>query len=171
MVEVDFGQISAYMLTYLQERGVHAVAAWKESRHCEHCVTVVSLRGFSLDSPGLGDYLGEIALGETRAEVFGKRCRLRFGMDLYALVRQGETAVERELDLLMTALSERSGGGFSLEQFSVGESEFDKENGRLRRKVEMECLLYLYNVEGFTEPLFDLNFKIEGVLKNGNSDE
>ena len=155
------------MTQYLQEQDINAITAWPKQERLsqEGAVVVVSLRKCQSGPAGFQDYLGELFNEETGRweELYGKKVRLTFGLDLYANAKAGESAIQEGFDALACALQEGGPEGLNIQQLSCGETSFDSAGRLLKRAVEAECTAYLYAV---TEPggAF-LDFEIRGGIK------
>lgn len=152
------------MADYLKAQGLTAVTAWDRGarRATAGAVVCVCLRGCRTGPTGFRDYLGERydPVTERWEELYGKRAKLTFGLDLYADAQAGEEAIQEAFHRLTDALS---GGGpeeLTVEEISCGETEYDQDGRLMKRTVEAVCGVYLYAV---TEPggTF-LDFEIRG---------
>ena len=155
------------MTRYLREQGVDALTAWprEERLERENAVVVVSLRKCQAGPSGFRDYLGERYNEDAGRweELYGKRVRLTFGLDLYGSVKQGEETVQSGFDRLAAAFQDGGPEGMEVVEFSCGETMYDGGGRLLKRAVEVVCTAYLYAV---TEPggAF-LDFEIRGGIK------
>ena len=92
---------------------------------------------------GFQDYLGERYDPEAGRweELYGRRAKLTFGLDLYAPERaQGDQALQTAFDALAGALHREGPPGMRLLELSCGETEYDQggaaaEAARWRRYV------------------------------------
>lgn len=159
--------IRARMTRYLQEQGIHAVAAWPldERRKQEGAVVAVSVRKCQSGPAGFQDYLGELFNEESGQweELYGKKVQLTIGLDLYADAQAGEQAIQTCFDQLAQALQEGGPEGLRIQSLSCGETGFDRGGRMLKRTAQAECAAYFYAV---TEPggAF-LDFEIRGGIK------
>ena len=155
------------MTQYLQVQDLNALTAWPKEARMEQdkAVVVVSLRKCQAGPSGFQDYLGERYNEEAGRweELYGKRVRLTFGLDLYAAAKQGEEAIQGAFDRLAAALQDGCPEGMEVVEFSCGETTYDNGGRLLKRAVEVLCTAYLYAV---TEPggAF-LDFEIRGGIK------
>lgn len=155
------------MTQYLQDHGVNAVTAWprEERVEREEAVVSVSLRRCQAGPSGFQDYLGERFNEETGQweELYGRRVKLTFGLDLYAGAQAGEPGVQAAFDALTEALQGGSPEGLEVQEFSCGETVYEHAGRLLKRPAEAVCTAYLYAV---TEPggAF-LDFEIRGGIK------
>ncbi len=169
MKTVDFEQVQKCLVDYLNHAGVHAVPAWEAGVDCDHSVVVVSIAGCKVDSAGMGNYLGEFLDPETGVaeEVYGLRCFLTLGLDVYAPAGGGEASLQKAVSGLLTAMSDRGDQVLQIREFSAGGTLYDVDSGRLTKKVDMKSSLYLYQVEGSGEPFID--FELRGEVKYASS--
>ena len=155
------------MTQYLQEQNINAITAWPREERLKQgdAVVVLSLRKCQSGPAGFQDYLGELFNEESGRweELYGKRVRLTFGLDLYADAKAGESAIQAGFDALTGALQEGGPEGLTIQELSCGETSYDGAGRLLKRAVEAECTAYLYAV---TEPggAF-LDFEIRGGIK------
>lgn len=155
------------MTQYLRERGLQAVTAWprEERREGTGAVVLVSLRRCQAGPSGFQDYLGERYNQETGQweELYGRRVRLTFGLDLYAGAQAGEQAIQAAFDELAGALQEGSPEGLAVQELTCRETAYDRDGRLLKREAEAVCTAYLYAV---TLPggVF-LEFEIRGGMK------
>ena len=116
---------------YLKKNGLEAVAAWggQARLRAGEPVAAVSLRAYEGGTPGFQDYLGERYDEETGrwVELYGKRVKLTFGLDLYAGTAQ---EVQMGLDLLVDALGKGGPAGLRPVAFSAGETAYRAEAKR-----------------------------------------
>lgn len=169
MASFDFEKIQTSLLDYLVSKGIHAVAAWEEGSDCDHPVVLVSMESCQVDSAGMGDYLGELENQETGLfeEVYGLRCFLTLGLDVYAPPGGGEKPLQTAVGALLSALGESDHAVMQVREFRTGTTLYDVESGRLSKKVEMKNTLYLYYMEGSDEPFLD--FDLRGEVTNARN--
>ena len=155
------------MCAFLKERGVNALTAWPEGERRAEAepVVLVSLRRCQAGPSGFQDYLGERFNRDSGQweELYGRKVKLTFGLDLYAAAQTGEGAVQRAFDALAAALQDGTPEGLTLTEFSCGETVYDDRERRLRRPAQAECTACLCAV---TEPggAF-LDFEIRGGIR------
>ena len=122
-------------------------------------MAAVSLRACSGGPPGFQDYLGERydeAAGRWE-ELYGKKVRLTFGLDLYAATA---AQVQEGLDALTAALAQGGPEGLRPVAFSAGETAWRKEAGRYFCPVQAEFEAWSYAVTG--EDGAFLDFAVRG---------
>lgn len=106
---------------YLTAHGVPTLDAWTEKDRAPagKAVAAVSLRSCAGGPPGFQDYLGERYNAGTGRweELYGKRVKLTFGLDLWAATA-GEA--RRGLEALTAALGEGCPGGCGAWAFPPG---------------------------------------------------
>lgn len=143
-------KIRECMCQCLTQAGIHAVTAWsrEEKKRYTGPVAAVSLRACQGGPGGFQDYLGERFNSDSQRweEVYGKRARLTFGLDIYSDSRDGAADCQSAFDAMVEALSEGLPSGLNLESLSRGESVYDKETGLFCCNVEAVCGAYLYAV-------------------------
>ena len=96
-------------------------------------------------------------------ELYGRRVKLTFGLDLYGERAQGDQALQAAFDSLAGALHREGPPGMRLLELSCGETEYDQGGQLLRRPVEAVYEACLYAA---AEPggLFQ-DFEIRGGLE------
>ena len=131
----------------LRQRGVDALCAWPDSQRVRKngAVAAVSLRQCEGGPAGFRDYLGERYNRESGQweELYGRKVRLVFGLDLYA--PRGALA-QSALDRLTEALCRGGPAGLSITELSAGEMTFDGTLRLFRLPVEAACTATLYAV-------------------------
>lgn len=154
------------MTGYLRQQGIDAVTAWpQEGRTArEDAAVSVSLRKCRGGPSGFQDYLGERYNAEAGRweELYGKRVRLTFGLDLYA-GQGGEAAIQRTFDTLAGALQDGGPEGMEVKEFSCGETVYDAKNRLFKRPAEAVCEAYLYAVAESGGAFLD--FEIRGGMR------
>lgn len=147
---MDFGAIRERMTEYLQGKGIEARTAYPEGGRLRTGgpVAAVSLRACQGGPEGFRDYLGERYDPESGRwqELYGRRAVLTFGLDLYAPQGSGAAGIQAAFDRMAEALRREGPPGLRLQELTCGETEFDRESGLYRRKVEAVCQGYLYAV-------------------------
>lgn len=139
------------MAEYLKGQGVAAVPAWPGAarERQDGPVTAVSLRRCQTGPAGFQDYLGERYNESTGLweEWYGRQATLTFGLDLYAPAREDGEALQAAFDALAAALL--AGGPLELpvQEFSCGETVYDREARLLKRPAEAVCQAYLCAAE------------------------
>ena len=114
------------MAALLRARGVDALCAWPDGERVRRsgAVAAVSLRRCEGGPAGFRDYLGERYNPESGRweELYGRKVRLVFGLDLYA---PGAAQAQTALDRLAGALHQGGPGGLQVMELSAGEAEYD----------------------------------------------
>lgn len=157
------------MARYLRQEGLDAVCAWPEAARTRKNTPVlaVSLREFQGGPGGFQDYLGERYNKEAGRweELYGKRARVTFGLDLYAPRGQetGAAGIERAFDTLGEALRRGGPEGLQVVELNRGEIGFDQGTNLFRCKAEAVCRLYLYAVTDEKGQFLD--FEVRGKEK------
>ena len=151
-------KIRERMADYLNAQGVAAVTAWpaEERLRREGAVAAVTLRACQAGPAGFQSYLGERYNQETEQweEIYGRKVRLTFGLDLYALPQAGEAALQTALDILTQACAGAGPEGLAIQEFSSGETAYDGDSRLLRKPAQAVCTAYLYAISegrGFHE--------------------
>lgn len=149
------------MAEFLRSGGLEAVTAWTETARPAGPAAVVSLRRWESGPAGFRDYLGERWNGGTNRweELYGRRVRLVFGLDLYA-PRGGAEGLEKAFDALAERLRDRGPEGLRVLELSAGETAYREELERFYRPVEAVCEACLYAVAG-EDGIFS-DFEIRG---------
>ena len=158
-------EIRSRMAAFLAEQGLEAVTAWPEVRRSRRngAAIAVSLRSCEGGPAGFQDYLGERYNQDTGRweELYGRRVKLTFGLDLYAAQRSGgAAAIDRALDTLSAALNGPGPDGLDILEFSAGETEFQEDSELYHCPVEAVCQARLYAVAD--EGGAFLDFEIRG---------
>lgn len=127
-------------------------------------VVAVSMRSCTAEQSGFANYLGERKNTETGIweELYARKINVILGLDIYASVELGETAIELVFDQLVEALTIQSMDGMTLGEISCKETGYDEGERLLKRTVEAEGMLYLYAVAEAGETFLD--FKLKGGL-------
>ena len=160
-------QIREGLTAHLNGKGIRAVPAWSGTARTFPCGpgAAVSLRGCRWGPAGFQDYLGERYDPEAGRweELYGRRVKLTFGLDLYGERAQGDQALQAAFDALAGALHRKGPPGMRLLELSCGETEYDQGGQLLRRPVEAVYEACLYAA---AEPggLFQ-DFEIRGGLE------
>lgn len=163
--EAGLARIREHMRDYLRAHGVEAAAAWPAhpAPRLERPVAAVSLRAVSGEPGGFQDYLGE-QYDQGRGswvELYGRRVRLVFGLDLYAPETCGAAGCQSAFDALAGALCAGGPPGLRVGELTRGETDYDRTLGLYHCPVECACGAYLYASaeEGGTF----LDFEVKGV--------
>ena len=155
------------MADYLTQRGIMAVCAWPEEKRVldPRPVVAVSVRQCESGPGGFRDYLGERRNPETGAweELYGRRLRLCFGLDLYAPRTAGAAGVEALFDSLAGAFGQGGPEGLAVREISRGETEYDREAGLYKCAAQARCEAWLYAVAD--EGGAFLDFEVRGRRK------
>lgn len=159
-------KIRQAMAEYLEKQGLNTVTAWPMTRRAEAGPVVsVSLRGCEAGPSGFQDYLGE-RFHEDKGlweECYGKKARLTFGLDIFAPEKADGQELQETFDQLAGALILGGPEGLRVEEFSCGETGYDSQSRRLRRKVQAVCTAYLCAVTETGGEFVD--FELRGVVK------
>lgn len=151
----------------LRGAGINAVTAWsgEDKKRADGAVVAVSLRGCRGGPGGFQDYLGERYNAEAGRweELYGRRAKLTFGLDIYASGREGAAECQKAFDAVADALRDGAPLGLSLESLSRQEAVYDGELGLFRCPAEAVCGAYLYAVAD--EGGAFLDFEVRGGRK------
>ena len=160
-------KIRERMADYLNAQGVAAVTAWpaEERLRREGAVAAVTLRACQAGPAGFQSYLGERYNQETEQweEIYGRKVRLTFGLDLYAPPQAGETALQTALDALAQACAGAGPEQISLQEFSSGETAYDKDSRLLRKPAQALCTVYLYAARQADGQFLDFEIRGERI--------
>lgn len=155
------------MVQCLKEAGVRGVTAWSgedRKRHKE-AVVAVGLRSCRGEPSGFRDYLGERYNDQAGRweELYGRRARLAFGLDIYGYGKEGAARCQTVFDRIADALQNAGPMGLTLGELSHGEIRYDEALGLFHCPAEAVCDAYLYAVadEGGTF----VDFEVKGVSK------
>lgn len=156
------------MTDCLIQGGISAVTAWsgEEKRRRSEPVVAVSLRGCRGAPSGFQDYLGErynAAAGRWE-ELYGRRAKLTFGLDIYAAGRGGAAGCQAVFDRMAETLRDGAPLGLSLASLSRGEIRYEEETGLFVCPAWAVCDAYLYAVAD--EGGAFLDFEVRGGKKN-----
>lgn len=154
------------MADYLTSCGILSATAFPLALRGEQGpVAVVSLRGCQAESAGFQDYLGERFDEQTGRweEVYGKKAKITFGLDLYAPEKKDGQILRQAFDQLAGALILGGPEGMRVEEFSCSQTEFDGESRRLKRPVLAVCTVYLSAAARSGGEFVD--FELRGVVK------
>ncbi|MEG2119543.1 MAG: hypothetical protein RRY53_04245 [Pseudoflavonifractor sp.] len=154
------------MTELLQRQGIAAVTAWPGTARKRQTgvVAAVALKSCEGGPAGFRDYLGErfnTATGKWE-ELYGKRVKLVFGLDLYA-EKGGEAALGTAFNALADGLQREGPEGLRMMELSSGETDYDETAGRYHCPVEAVCEAYLYAVAD--EGGAFLDFEVRGEQK------
>lgn len=131
------------MTEFLEQAGVEALTAWpKGSRWARRePVAVVQVKEVEASAAGFQNYLGQVYDQETRqwTERYGQRVTVRFAIALYSPETAGEEGCRKLLDQVAEAFLQGEPGGFAVEKWSMGESDFDRDSGMFRGKLQAVC--------------------------------
>ena len=142
-------QIQESMTEYLRQAGLDALSAYpaRQRTRTDATAAAVSIRGFEGGPAGFRDYLGERYNAQQGRweELYGRRMRITFGIDLYAGAEGGE-ALQKAFDTLAQALQQGGPAGLKPLELSAGEMAWDSAAGLLKYPAEAVCEAYLYAV-------------------------
>ena len=165
---MDFQTVREQMAEYLRKQGIEAVCAYPPQERTRRSgpVAAVSIRACQGGPEGFRDYLGERydEQSGTWQELYGRRVKLTFGLDLYASSTCGAEAIQAAYDQLAEAFQWEGPPGLVLLELSCGETEFDREAGLFRRRVEAVCQGTLYAVAEEGGTFLDIIVRGEGRI-------
>lgn len=128
------------MAEFLREKGIDAVCAWPDETRVRRqgAAAAVSLRRCEAGPSGLWNYLGERYNRESGRweELYGRRVKLTFGLDLYA--PKGETALAA-FDRLAGAFHQDGPEGLEMTELAGGDLDYDGALKLFRMPVEAVC--------------------------------
>lgn len=159
-------KIRECMTGFLAAQGIEAVTAWPgESRKAlAGPVAAVSVRACEGGPGGFRDYLGERYDTEAGRwqELYGRKVRVVFGLDLYAPGESGAAGCQTAFDALAGALNGGGPAGLRVKELSRGEVRFDRGVGLFVCPAEAVCEAYLYAVADEGGVFLDFVVKGEG---------
>ena len=143
-------QVRERMAEFLRGQDIDAVCAWPEEARVrrDHVAAAVSLRACQGGPGGFQDYLGERyneAAGRWE-ELYGKRVKLTFGLDLYAPKGCGAAGLRDAFGRLAQALSQEGPEGLKVKELSCGAVRFEEGMGLFCCPVEAVCEGCVYAV-------------------------
>lgn len=145
-------------------REAFPVAARRESREP---FVLLSLKEMESMEGGFLSYLGERYCVETQEyeEVYGRKLRLCFGLDVYAPKAKGAEGGQALMEQIGDLVTTQAPLGLSGLRLSWGEATFEKGADLFRRegKLFAEGLLYLLREEGGRF----LSFEVKGGITLG----
>ncbi|MCI2106215.1 MAG: hypothetical protein LKK00_05780 [Intestinimonas sp.] len=140
--------IRKLMTELLMAAGLDAVTAWPESRRTRHigATAAVSIRACESGPGSFCDYLGEQydTKSETWRELYGKKMKITFGLDLYAPREGGAATCQSAFDRLAGALQSGGPSGLSVLSLTQGETAFDRDTELYHCPVTAVCQACLY---------------------------
>ena len=138
------------MAEFLRKQDIDAVCAWPQEARVrrDHVAAAVSLRACQGGPGGYQDYLGERYDQETGQweELYGRKVKLTFGLDLYASKGCGAAGLRDAFDRLSQALNREGPEGLRVKELSCGAVRFEEGTGLFCCPVEAVCEGYLYAV-------------------------
>ncbi len=165
-MSAGLADIRERMAEHLAGQGVEVLTAWTEDRRRlqEKATVVVSLRSCQVGPSGFQNYLGERFNEETGLweEIYGRTAKLTFGLDLYVPAEQGGQALQSAFDTLAGALAQGGPEGLGVEEFSCGETGYDKSGRLLKRSAQAVCRACLRVTEQAGGSFTD--FELRGVM-------
>ena len=157
-------KIRERMCAFLNGQGLQTVVAWprQEREEISGAVVSVALRHCEAGPSGFRDYLGERWNEETQEweELYGRKTRLTFGLDLYAATA-GE--VQTGLDTLREALDKEGPAGMTALEFSAGEAVY--EAAQRRYMCPAQAKFSAWAVAAVREDGTFLDFEVKGEAK------
>ena len=163
-------EIRERMAEFLKQAGLDAVSAWPEAARTRRSAPViaVSLRQFQGGPGGFQDYLGERYNQESGRweELYGKKARITFGLDLYAPTGDaaGAAGIQKAFDAMSQALHQNGPEGMRIVELSCAETKFDQESGLFRRSAEAVCEIYLYAIADEGGAFLDFEVRGNGKI-------
>ena len=156
------------MAECLRKAGVEAVCAWPGGarRRVQGPVAAVSLRSCQGGPGGFRDYRGERYNQERGCweELYGRKVRLVFGLDLYAPGPDGAPALRTAFDVVAGALQREGPEELKLLELSCGEVEDDPGTDLLRCPAEAVCEGWLYAVADEAGAFLDFIVRGDGKV-------
>lgn len=160
-------KIREHLCQSLVEAGIPAVTAWSKEnkKRMDGPVAAVSLRGCEGWNGGFQDYLGERYNADSQRweELYGKRAKFTFGLDLYSAAKDGAAQCQKVFDRIADLFQEGTPAGLKLINLSREETVYDEGLGLFRCGVEAVCSAYLYAVAEENGTFVD--FEVRGERK------
>ena len=151
------------MARFLRDQGLDAVCAWPDAARSRRrgAVAAVSLKTCEDDLSGFWNYLGEWWNPTTNRweERYGRRVKLTFGLDLYAIKAADAQAA---FDTLARALHQKGPEGLHILSLSGGDLAYEDEWKLFRCPAEALCQAFLYAAPSDKEGHFT-DFEVRGV--------
>lgn len=141
-------RIRESMTDFLTAAGLNAVTAWPDARRTRRtgAAAAVFLRACESGQSGFSSYLGEQydAESESWRELYGKRLKVTFGLDLFAPREGGAAACQSAFDRLSEALQSGGPAGLTVLSLARGETAYDRDTGLFCCPVTAVCRAFLY---------------------------
>lgn len=138
------------LAAFLRGKGLDAVTAWNHECRTRllNPVVAVSLRAVQGGPAGLMDYLGERLDPDSGrwVELYGKRAKLTFGLDIFAPPSAGEAGCAAAFARLSDALTGSKPAGLAVQELSCGETAFDQSARLLHCPAQMTCCVFLFAI-------------------------
>lgn len=154
------------MAEFLRAQDIDALCAWPEEARArrDHVAAAVSLRACQGGPGGFQDYLGERYNRETGRweELYGRRVRLTFGLDLYAPKECGAEGLRTVFDRLAQALRQTGPEGLKVKELSCGAIRYEQDTGLFCCPAEALCEGFLYAVADEGGTFLDFMVRGEG---------
>lgn len=159
-------RVREYLCQGLTEAGLDAVTAWsgEKKKRRDGPVVAVSLRSCEGSMSGFRDYLGERYNADSQRweELYGKRARFTFGLDIYSASGDGAAECQTAFDRLADVFQSGMPAGLKPESLRREETVYDEQLGLFRCPVEAVCSAFLYAVAGEDGTFADFEVRGEG---------
>lgn len=154
------------MTTYLTGKGITALSAWPGTARLRSSgpVAVVQVQGIEAGGSGFQNYLGQV-YSQTSGkwtEQYGQTVSIRFSIELYSPESYGEAGCRTALDAVAEALQVGGPAGFTVEQWSMGETRYEEKSRRFRGQLTARCRAVLVAVSDEYGSL--LGFTVRGGI-------
>lgn len=154
------------MTDYLTAAGIPAMTAWPTEQRLEQKspVAVVQIKEVEAGAAGFQNYLGQSYDNIARkwTERYGQRVTVKFLLTLYSPRSAGEEGCRLLLDKVAAALLQAGPAGFAVEKWAMGETDFDRNCGMFRGKLQAVCRGTLVAVTEESGEI--LGFEVKGEI-------
>ena len=141
-------ELQTGLADFLEQRGVQAAASWQSGRRVDgdSPVVLVLLDKLDCGPTAMQDYLGRMLDEETGMwqEVYGRRARLTFVLDVLARPGVGVQACRAVFQQMLRTIQREKPLGLSVLELKGEEPEYDEKEGLLRLRCQLECAGWLY---------------------------
>lgn len=140
---MDLDSLHSALASFLEERGVPAMASWTQGRRqrLQEPVVLVSLKQMECSPAGLQDYLGE-KLDEDSGqwkELYGRRARLGFALDIIAPPGTPAGECRGLFEKMVRVFQTQKPEGLSIQEMTAKELEYDEKEGLVKLSSELGC--------------------------------
>lgn len=135
--------LQAELADRLRDYGLESISAWPQERRrgTDGPVVLVGLEKMNCSPAGLQDYLGQ-RLDESTGQwedLYGRRAKLVFTLDILAEPRVGMQACRETLDRVIRCVQTEKPTGLSVKELTGEEPEYDEKEGLLKLRCRLTC--------------------------------